>query len=160
VRAGFSLIELAMVVVILAVVGAMAAPRFLSSRDAYRVEAATEKLQQDLESAREQAMASSAPCTITFTVGTGQYSIAGMDGSRATARSSDLGASPFLARIQSASPSSIRIDAFGVPDADINLALRVNGKQCELKLVRPWQFVRGRPQRPATQTELSGGESR
>lgn len=159
VRAGFSLIELVMVVVILAVVGAMAAPRFLSSRDAYRVQSATDRLQQDIEAAREQAMASSAPCIITFAVGTGQYSVAGMDGSRASARSVDLNSSPFLARIQSASPTSLRIDAFGVPDADINLALRSNGRQCELKLVRPWQFVRGRPHRPATQSESSGGES-
>jgi len=56
VRSGFSLIELTMVVVIIAIVGAIAVPRIGGSVSFRRAEAAAQQIKRDLEYARTYAM--------------------------------------------------------------------------------------------------------
>ncbi|XAL98863.1 prepilin-type N-terminal cleavage/methylation domain-containing protein [Phycisphaeraceae bacterium D3-23] len=65
-RRGFSLIELALVVALIAVLGAIAAPRFASASARQRADAAANRLEADLKLAQTTARATSADYTIRF----------------------------------------------------------------------------------------------
>ncbi|MBX3384281.1 MAG: GspH/FimT family pseudopilin [Phycisphaeraceae bacterium] len=74
-RRGYSLLELVIVVVILGVIAALAAPRLAMSAESKRVHFAAKRLAADLGTARASAMASSSPRTITISAAEGKYSI-------------------------------------------------------------------------------------
>jgi prepilin-type N-terminal cleavage/methylation domain-containing protein len=63
---GFTLVELALVAAIIAIVAAMAVPRYAQAMERYRVEAATERIIKDLAHAAEVARTRSAPAVIRF----------------------------------------------------------------------------------------------
>ncbi|MGB0768765.1 MAG: prepilin-type N-terminal cleavage/methylation domain-containing protein, partial [Phycisphaeraceae bacterium] len=70
---GFSLVELVMVVVIVGVVGAMALPRFAEATARQQLDAAAERVTDDLNKARHRARASSSTLTLTFDIDAERY---------------------------------------------------------------------------------------
>jgi prepilin-type N-terminal cleavage/methylation domain-containing protein len=65
-RAGFALVELVIVILIIGIMAAVAVPRFAESLSRYRVEAAAKRIELDLKLARRQAKISSASRSIQF----------------------------------------------------------------------------------------------
>jgi type II secretion system protein H len=70
---GFSLIEMMVVVLILAIVAATAIPNLIAWRSGMNLRAAINELRNDLESARARAVKENAQVTVAFIPTAGQY---------------------------------------------------------------------------------------
>jgi prepilin-type N-terminal cleavage/methylation domain-containing protein len=135
-RAGFSLIEIMMVLAIMAVLGAIAAPRVSGSLTKQRAAAAAKRVASDLEFARASAMAGSTSRKVVFSPARGVYVVpdvaSPLDRSPAPYRVR-VGDSPYQAGIAAVSfgddsstklvsvfdndtISQVVFDGFGVPD--------------------------------------------
>ncbi|XHC25877.1 MAG: prepilin-type N-terminal cleavage/methylation domain-containing protein [Phycisphaerales bacterium] len=77
---GFSLVELVVVMLILGVIAAIAAPRFGHASTTFRLEAAINKIEADLKYAAQMARAQSRTVKVTFDPDTDSYTITGVDG--------------------------------------------------------------------------------
>ena len=79
-RAGFTLVEVLIAVLVLATVTSLAAPSFLSMLDSYRLEGAVQALHADLQFARSEAVKRNQHVRITFTSGDSwSYTVAALD---------------------------------------------------------------------------------
>jgi type IV fimbrial biogenesis protein FimT len=76
---GFSLIEMMVVVLILAIVAAIAIPNLIAWRSGMNLRAAVDILRSDLESARARAVKENARVTVAFIPTAGQYSVTYQD---------------------------------------------------------------------------------
>src|SRR5437763_12147293 len=76
-RGAFSLIELMLVIAIIAVVSAMALPRYSNSLHAYRATMAAKRIASDLQLAQFRARSLSTTRTVTFTAAASSYQLAG-----------------------------------------------------------------------------------
>jgi prepilin-type N-terminal cleavage/methylation domain-containing protein len=79
-RRAFTLVELVMVAAILAVLSAIAVPRYSASLGHFRTEAAARRVASDISMARAQSRAGSVPRSIEFEPASGSYSIPGLAG--------------------------------------------------------------------------------
>jgi prepilin-type N-terminal cleavage/methylation domain-containing protein len=77
-RGGFTLIEMAIVLLITAILAAVAVPKWANALQSFRAATAASRIAADLALAQSAAYSSSAPKTVTFTVGSSQYTIAGV----------------------------------------------------------------------------------
>lgn len=77
-RAGFTLIELSCVLLIIALFSVVALPMFASSLARRRVQAAAEQVAEDLNRARDYARTSSSAQTVVFDPNNDTYSISPM----------------------------------------------------------------------------------
>ena len=71
----FTIVELAMVVAIMAILAAMAIPRFASASAARRLDAAALRVTADLRHAQQHALASSASVQIAFDAANESYTV-------------------------------------------------------------------------------------
>lgn len=94
--AGYSLIEVLMVVAVVAVLSAIAAPRVSGSLTRQRAIAAAKRVAADLEYARARAMASSASCKVVFSPGRGAYVLPGVSNPL------DRTSAPYMVRVNDA----------------------------------------------------------
>jgi len=78
---GFTLIELALVVAIVVVFAAIAAPRYAQASARYRLDLAARRVAADLRLAQSAAKATSTSCTVVFSTGTDQYELVGVPAS-------------------------------------------------------------------------------
>ncbi|MBI4580991.1 MAG: GspH/FimT family protein [Planctomycetes bacterium] len=120
--AGFSLPELLVVIVVLAVMATVGISRYAGSVVHHELHAAARRVQADLELARQRAIATGAGQTVQFTAGTGRYSLLGVaDINRpGSTYAIDLAGSPYQVTIASANfdgagASQITFDAYGKP---------------------------------------------
>ena len=90
---GFSLMELVLVMSIISILSAIAAPRYIGSIQNYRVKAAAKRIQVDLEYARTRAKSISMSKTVAFDVANDNYTISSES---ALDRSGRLRARPIL----------------------------------------------------------------
>lgn len=144
-RAGATLIELTVVLLLLGIVAAVAQPRFSSALSAYRLEAAAERVRGDLEYARTLARVQSRTTTVRFfTEGAGEASFyrfdrvppldqpaSAFDADRQeTWYQVDLTEEPYGVELRSA-PGSIAFDLYGSPAeaAVIEVALGEQSKR-------------------------------
>ena len=76
---GFSLIEMMVVVLILAIVATTAIPNLIAWRSGMKLRAAVNELRNDLESARARAVKENAKVTVAFIPAAGQYRLTYQD---------------------------------------------------------------------------------
>ena len=128
-RAGFSLMEVVLVVAIIAVLAAIAAPHYGRATARYRADVAARRIVADLDYARISARTAGVSRTVTFSVGSNEYSIsdlAGLDG-RATYRVT-LSDGPYHAEILKADfggDATLVFNGYGVADSAGSVQVRV-----------------------------------
>ncbi|MCW5765399.1 MAG: GspH/FimT family pseudopilin [Phycisphaeraceae bacterium] len=130
-----SLVELAIVIVVIGIISAVALPRFGGSNADARLRAASLRIERDLALARQHAIATSAPVTVTFTAG--GYSIPALPAleRRASGYAVSLRESPFLASLTSikAGPGdTLTFDMHGTPSGNCTLELTAAGRTVTL----------------------------
>ncbi|TSA40292.1 prepilin-type N-terminal cleavage/methylation domain-containing protein [bacterium] len=123
---GTSLIELVIVLSIVVILAAIAMPRYASATGRRRVTAAASRLVSDIAAARNQARNTSSPTTMTWTIGTGQYTWASAN-VRTRSTVVDLSKSPYetlVSSISAGGDSAIVFSGMGSPDSGGTVQLR------------------------------------
>lgn len=118
---GFSMVELAIVMVIVGVVAAIATPRYAAARAQYRVQNAAQRVAADYAGLRPTAYSQSGPCTFIASAGADSYSLSittrdSSDMVRTITESVNLGIEPYKASFVTVSLTSgtaIGFDAYG-----------------------------------------------
>lgn len=133
-RGAFTLTELVIVVLVMAILTAVAVPTFVDSLLFFRVESAARRLKADLELVRQTARLTSAAQTFTLSGRTYTTSagVAGLD-TPGQAYSVDLAKPPYeLEAVTSnlGSDSAITFNGFGMPSGGANLVLRAGDHSC------------------------------
>ncbi len=133
-RTGFTLPELALVLIIIGVLAAIAVPRFGNSIARQRVEAAARRVQVDISLARRNAKVSTTSQTVSFDTAKNSYRLVGMmdrDHPAAEYRVS-LSDEPYSTTIVSADfggDAEIIFDGWGVPDSGGSVVVQVGSYQ-------------------------------
>jgi len=138
---GVSLIELVLVVAILAVFAAIAAPRYGRASGRYRLDLAVGRVMADLRLAQSAARARSASCTVVFTVDTAQYQVTGLpapDGQTGdyTVR---LSAEPYRAQLVSVSFGGVPqvvFNGWGIPSSEGTVTVGIGNEQKTIAVAR------------------------
>lgn len=122
--------ELVLVIFIIATLAALAVPRFSNTLALQRVEAAKRRIVADLALAQRQARITNASQTVSFTLGTHEYSLIGMShldrpslGYRVLLSEDPYGAS--LVSANFGGDPDITFDVFGVPDSGGSVVISV-----------------------------------
>jgi len=120
-RAGFTLMELVIVMLILSIFAVVAAPRYIDALDRARADAAAKRIAADLRLAQRYAKRTSASQSIVFDVANNRYVFSDMPdldhGDQIYAF--DLGDSSYQTVLQSADfngSSTLTFDIYGQPD--------------------------------------------
>ncbi|MBK9121202.1 MAG: hypothetical protein IPM18_16595 [Phycisphaerales bacterium] len=126
---GFALLEILLVVVILAVIGGLALPRFHSALQRQRVEAAAQRVISDLDLAQRQARTTNAAVTVFFDPLGPRYAVQGLahlDRAGAT-YAVDLGQQPYEVGMSFSAKNganAVVFDGYGQPSGDMRIELR------------------------------------
>ncbi len=137
-RRGFTLVELAVVIAVLAVISAVAIPRFASASARSRLDAAAARVVQDIAVSAASAQAMGSDRQMVFDAPTDQYLLVGVrTRGGGTFRSVRLGDPPYETNIVSATFEGsplLRLSGYGVPETTgtINLAVGRQGKRIVL----------------------------
>jgi type IV fimbrial biogenesis protein FimT len=124
------LLELVVVISILAILAALAAPRYTLAIQRYRLEMAANRVAADIRLAKSYARAKGSTATISFAISNSSYSIAGLTSTerRGEAFGVDLSRDPFGVSIQSADfagTNTLTIKGFGTPSSGGTVLLRL-----------------------------------
>ncbi|MCK4661092.1 MAG: prepilin-type N-terminal cleavage/methylation domain-containing protein [Phycisphaerae bacterium] len=116
----FSLLELAIVVMIISLLATIAVPRYANAIAQQRVEAAARRIALDLEGARRRARATSSSQAVQFSLANSSYTLAGvsdMDQADST-YTVEMSKPPYEATIITANfadSTEITFDGYGTP---------------------------------------------
>jgi prepilin-type N-terminal cleavage/methylation domain-containing protein len=138
-RQGFSLLELVMVTAMVAIMAAMAIPRYGRAAGRYQADLAARRVAADLRQAQLHARTTSASSTVAFTVATSTYQLVNapsLDGATGT-YTVDLTASPYRAKIISASfdgGGQVIFNGWGLPDKAGSVVVAVGSEQRTITL--------------------------
>jgi prepilin-type N-terminal cleavage/methylation domain-containing protein len=131
-RGAFSLAELVLVMAVVAIIAAIAQPRFANATGRYRLSAAAQRVGADLQLARSQARITSKTQTVTFDSTAGAYQMTGVNtlDNRSTNYSVTLSTDPYYATLGSITfPSNaVTFDIFGGASASGSVTVTVNGQ--------------------------------
>ena len=133
-RSAFTLVEAVMVMVILAMFGMIAVPRYAAFTATEQIEGAARRITADLSLAQRQARRSSASQTVTFDVVQSRYQLVGMQHPDHPNQPFEIrvGDEPYRARIVSASfggDATLVYDGFGKPDSGGEVVIAVGAYQ-------------------------------
>lgn len=137
-RRAYTLIELVLVLAIITLVGAMAAPRWAGSVNRARVTAAVQRITADLRAASAQARATSTPVTVTFSTAKADYTISNartLD-RRVAPYAVELDEPPYVVRLASADfggGTVVTFNACGEADLDGSIVLSAGSFQRTIK---------------------------
>jgi type II secretory pathway pseudopilin PulG len=128
-RAGATLIEITMVVLIIGILTSVATPKYFRSLAYYRAETAARRVANDLRLAREHAQKTSVPQTVDFNVVTDDYVIPTLPDPDhpSTTCYVQLRRAPYsvdLATAAFASGDALTFDIFGRPNNPGSLTVR------------------------------------
>jgi len=132
-RRGFTFVELMLVLGIIAVMSAIAIPRYSRSLSRYRLELAAQRIAADLNFARSRANASSASVTVNFQVNpVNRIDIPTVTGLKTafTTWQTLLGEEPYRAAITAASFSgspTVTYNGYGTPSVGGSVTVQVAG---------------------------------
>jgi len=130
IRAGFTLVELVMVLAIIAVVAAIAAPRWGRSMARWHADAAARRLCADLAWAQSRARITSSSQTLQINPSTGQYQLLGVadPDHPAAVYTVSLGQSPYASTVSSpgwsGGPLNVVFDGYGNPAGSTTLVIQ------------------------------------
>ena len=133
-RQGFTLIELVIVVVIVGIMAAVAAPKYAESTSRFRVRAAANRIAADLNFARRKAEASGTNQAVQFSVVANRYELEGIgDLDRPeSVYVVDLGKSDYpatLLMVEFGGEDRVTFDMYGRPDVGGSLVIESGGMQ-------------------------------
>jgi len=128
-RQGFSLLELAMVLAIMGIVAAIAAPRYGQATARYRTDVAARRIAKDLALASRCARNAGASRTLAFDSSGGEYTISGLAGLEKSAQSYrvDLSAEPYCTHVDSVDfggDGKVTFNGYGVADSSGQVVLK------------------------------------
>jgi len=115
--AGFSLLELTLVLAIIAVIASLAAPRFSNASARQRVAAAANRIEADIKLAQARARASSSAYTITFENDNVTYTLNNTDATLTSV--THLDRQPYQVALTSVTfggSRTITFNGYGLPD--------------------------------------------
>jgi Tfp pilus assembly protein FimT len=137
-RCAVTIIELVIVIMVMGIMAAVAAPAFYESLLYHRVESAARRVKADLELARQTARLKSATQTVTFA--SSSYSlgaaVAGLDDSSKT-YTVDLAAAPYEIGSVTANfnnAQSVSFNGYGTPTFGGTVVLTSKGYRCTVTL--------------------------
>jgi len=140
-RPAFSLLELILVLVILAVLGAVAAPRYASANARYRADFTARRIAADLQLAQRAARAAGSSTVVSFDTVNHSYQLTGVDAlDGAGTYGVDLQVSPYQSTLNTASFGSgsiLTFDGWGVPDANGTVVVSVGSETRTVTLSHP-----------------------
>jgi len=120
-----------MVLAIMGIVAAMAAPRYASAICRFQVDTTARRLVRDLTTARERARAQGANQSVTFTVASDTYTVMGMSGLDGSANYTvRVSGEPYNTTMVSAvfgGQGSVVFDGYGVPVSGGTVVLESGG---------------------------------
>jgi prepilin-type N-terminal cleavage/methylation domain-containing protein len=133
-RRGFSLVEVALVLAILAIFAAIAAPRYATSAARYRAEAVAQRVVADLSLARSRARTTGASQAVVFKVESNEYSLqaVGAPSDSAFDYKVALSQAPYQATLVSAEfggDAQVVFDGYGGSDSGGSAVVRVGAIQ-------------------------------
>ena len=134
-RAGFTLVELVITVLIIGILAAVAAPKYAHSLSRFRAETAARRVAADLRLAQREAESSSASRTIQFGVPTPDaYTLVGVKDINHADQTYqiDLSGAPyssFIVSINFGGDADLVFDGYGVPDSGGTVVVESGGYQ-------------------------------
>lgn len=139
--AGFTLVELVIVVMLLGIMTAVAVPRYADVLSKHRVDAAARRIEADLEMARRRARTTSTSQSVQFDAGAGRYVLPGVPSRDhpGTDYEVELARPPYSASIVSADfggDAELRFNGYGLPDTAAAIVVR-SGKHERTIVVDP-----------------------
>ncbi|MFV2065841.1 MAG: Tfp pilus assembly protein FimT/FimU [Pirellulales bacterium] len=131
-RYGFTLADMAIAMLIIGILAAVAAPKFVDSIVWFRAEAAVKRVAADLNFARHEAKSSGKSRSVDFVVATNSYTLSGIaDLNRASQLYSvnlaDTGYPATLVSVDFDGNGSVTFDRYGHPYAGSPLAALTSG---------------------------------
>jgi prepilin-type N-terminal cleavage/methylation domain-containing protein len=133
-RRGFTLAELVVVVLILAIMSAVAVPQYSKAITRFNADAGARRVKSDIEFVRHQARRTGSAKTIVFTVSTHSYTLPGVADLSHPGQtySVKLSRTPYNARLHSVNcggDSTLSFDGFGIPDSTATIVVGIGNSQ-------------------------------
>ncbi len=157
-RSAFTLVELVLVTVLIALVSALAVPRYANFLSQQRLDAAANRLTVDLAAAQRRAKHSGASVTVRFEVPKSSYKILGLpdpdhpDLEYRVALSDE----PYTAAILSASfggSADLIFDGYGTPQQGGSVVVQVGARQQTITIDAGNLVIRSKKNPTQVQTE-------
>lgn len=131
---GFTLIELVLVLAIMTIFAAIAAPRYGHASGRYRVDLAARRVAADLRMAQSCARAASSPSAVVFLVEANRYQVSGIPSPYGAAAdyTVDLSAEPYRADVLLAdfnNAAQVVFNGWGLPDTGGIIVVAVGAQQ-------------------------------
>ncbi|HEX7009246.1 MAG TPA: GspH/FimT family pseudopilin [Phycisphaeraceae bacterium] len=134
---GWSLLELVLVMAILAVISAIAVPRFAAAQANYRAQCAARRLAADLELARAVARQTSRACTARLDLTRHTLTLEGPPWPSKQPHVTRLSEPPYEARILKADlggDTTLTFDGLGQPDSSGTIVVGAGDASCTVHL--------------------------